>query len=98
MQAIVHNGFLFPFGSGVWYETNVLVCSEMQSLTSFPPPSNTHTHTPPRLMTLHFAPSPTPDLLHLLANISGLLGLDPPNDDSSTPMAGLMGQCQDWTG
>ena len=61
------------------------------SLTSFPPLSNTHTHTPPRLMTLHFAPSPTPDLLHLLANVSGLLGLDPPNDDSSTPMAGLMG-------
>lgn len=75
-----------------------LMCLYAESDIIPPPLSNTHTHTPPRLMTLHFAPSPTPDLLHLLVNVSGLLGLDPPNDDSSTPMAGLMGQCQDWTG
>ena len=42
-------------------------------------------------MTLYYAPSPSPDLLHLLANMAGLLGLAPPNDDSSNPMTGLMG-------
>lgn len=41
------------------------------------------------LATLHHAPAPTPDLIRLLGNMAGLLGLHPP-DESSSSMPGLM--------
>eukprot|EP00731_Ephydatia_muelleri_P016714 Em0009g1138a len=42
------------------------------------------------LAVLYHTPSVNDVLLHLIANMVGLLGLGPPGDDSSTSMAGLM--------
>lgn len=44
-----------------------------------------------RLTVLQHSSTPSPALIQLLGNMIGLLGLDPPSDESSTTMAGLMG-------
>lgn len=41
---------------------------------------------------LHHTPQPSMELVQLLGNMSGLLGLTTPTDDSSQSMEGLMGQ------
>ena len=41
---------------------------------------------------LHHTPQPSMELVQLLGNMSGLLGLVTPTDDSSQSMEGLMGK------